>query len=89
MVDFAEVKIWGELVGAVRWDSDKGSAFLNSGAAFLINNPGNIYKMDYASLIFTSLIPFYPFSKSKIFPGYIIPLFMAIFADYKNSLIER
>ncbi len=22
MVDFAEVKIWGELVGAVRWDSD-------------------------------------------------------------------
>jgi len=23
MVDFAEIKIWGELVGAVRWDSDK------------------------------------------------------------------
>lgn len=35
MVDFAEVKIWGELVGAVRWDSDKRLAGFEYDTKFL------------------------------------------------------
>jgi serine/threonine-protein kinase HipA len=35
MVDFAEVKIWGEFVGAVRWDSDKRLASFQYDTKFL------------------------------------------------------
>jgi serine/threonine-protein kinase HipA len=35
MVDFAEVKIWGELVGTVRWDSDKRLASFQYDTKFL------------------------------------------------------
>jgi serine/threonine-protein kinase HipA len=36
MVDFAEVKIWGELVGAVRWDMDKRLASFQYDTKFLL-----------------------------------------------------
>jgi serine/threonine-protein kinase HipA len=35
MVDVAEVKIWGELVGAVRWDSDRQLASFQYDTKFL------------------------------------------------------
>jgi serine/threonine-protein kinase HipA len=35
MVDFAEIKIWGELVGAVRWDTDKRLASFQYDTKFL------------------------------------------------------
>jgi len=35
MVDFAEVRIWGELVGAVRWDADKRLASFQYDTKFL------------------------------------------------------
>ena len=35
MVDFAEVRIWGELVGAVRWDSDTRLASFQYDTKFL------------------------------------------------------
>ena len=37
MVDVAEVKIWGELVGAVRWDQSRGLASFQYGKKFLSN----------------------------------------------------
>ena len=36
MVDFSEVKIWGELVGAVRWDMDKRLASFQYDSKFLL-----------------------------------------------------
>ena len=35
MVDFAEVKIWGELVGAVRWIQNRGLASFQYDTRFL------------------------------------------------------
>ena len=40
MVDVAEVKIWGELVGAVRWDSDNQLASFQYHEKFLTKGHG-------------------------------------------------
>ena len=37
MVDFAEVRIWGEFVGAVRWDADRRLASFQYDPKFLLN----------------------------------------------------
>ena len=42
MVDAAEVKIWGELVGAVRWDAEKQLASFQYDKKFLTKENASI-----------------------------------------------
>jgi len=93
MVDVAEVKIWGELVGAVRWDQIRGLAAFQYDKIFLsknwdispikmpINNGDRIYS-------FPELLPS-KHDKEDTFSGLPGMLADSLPDKYGNQLINK